>query len=136
MAKPNVQFLGHLNDAEVADEMARCRALVFGAFEDFGIVPLEAQAAGRPVVAFGAGGALETVIDGVTGAFFAEQRPESLVQALKRLDRIDFEPTAIRRHAESFAFEAFAARMRGVIDQAIAERRDGAFEGVSEAVHG
>ncbi|MBO9542059.1 glycosyltransferase [bacterium] len=136
MARPNVQFLGHLNDAEVAGEMARCRALVFGAFEDFGIVPLEAQAAGRPVVAFGAGGALETVIDGVTGAFFPEQRAESLVQALKRLDRIDFEPAAIRRHAESFAFEAFAARMRGVIDQAIAERRDGVFEGVSEAVHG
>ncbi|HEY9900560.1 MAG TPA: glycosyltransferase [Pantanalinema sp.] len=136
MARPNVQFLGHLSDSDVASEMARCKALVFGAFEDFGIVPLEAQAAGRPVVAFGAGGALETVIDGVTGVFFAEQHPDSLVQALKRLERMDLDPAAIRRHAESFAFEAFAARMQGVIDQAIAERRAGAFEGVSEAVHG
>lgn len=136
MAKPNVQFLGHLSDSDVAAEMARCKALVFGAFEDFGIVPLEAQAAGRPVVAFGAGGALETVVDGVTGVFFSEQKTDSLVLALKRLAHLDFEPASIRRHAERFAFEAFASRMRGIIDQAMAERHAGAFEGVSEAVHG
>ncbi|HEY9855063.1 MAG TPA: glycosyltransferase [Stenomitos sp.] len=134
MAKPNVEFLGHVGDQEVARAMARCRALVFGAFEDFGLVPLEVQACGRPVVAYGAGGALETVIDGVTGLFFPEQTPDSVAAALRRLDRTDFEPAAIRRHAESFGFESFAARMHRVIDEAIAIRRTGEVLEV-EAVH-
>lgn len=122
MAKPNVQFLGHLNDEAVARELAQCRALLFGAFEDFGIVPLEAQAAGRPVVAYGAGGALETVVDGITGAFFAEQTVDSMVGAIERLERIDFEPATIRRHAESFAFEAFAEQMQTLIHEAMSRR--------------
>ena len=122
MARPNVQFLGHLGDEEVAQELARCKALLFGAFEDFGLVPLEAQASGRPVVAYGAGGALETVVEGITGVFFPEQTTDSLVGALRRLDLIDFEPTAIRRHAESFSFEAFSQQMHGVISEAIENR--------------
>lgn len=136
MAKPNVEFVGHLSDGHVADEMARCKALLFGAFEDFGLVPLEVQASGRPVVAYGAGGALETVIDGITGVFFPEQTADSLVSALGRLDRTDFEPAVIRRHAESFGFEAFAERMRAVIDEAVAERRMGEIPTGSEVVYG
>lgn len=124
IAGPQVTFLGHLDDATVASELARCRALLFPAFEDFGLVPLEAQASGRPVVAYGAGGALETVIDGVTGCFFPEQSVDSLVQALGRLDRIDFEPVAIRRHAEGFGFRRFAERMHGVIRTAMTEAAD------------
>lgn len=124
-AKPNVTFLGHLDDKAVAHEMARCRALVFGAFEDFGLVPLEVQACGRPVIAYGAGGALETVVDGVTGLFFPEQTAESLVGALKRLDRAELEPVAIRRHAESFGYDSFAERMQEAIDLAVGRRRTG-----------
>lgn len=136
MAKPNVTFLGHLDDREVAREMARCRALIFASFEDFGLVPLEVQACGRPVVAYGAGGALETVIDGVTGAFFAEQTAESLEATLRRLDRLDFQPTAIRRHAESFGYEAFASRMHAFIDEAIARRRAGEIVPETEVTYG
>lgn len=136
MAKPNVTFLGHLDDATVAHEMAHCKALVFGAFEDFGIVPLEFQACGRPVVAYGEGGALETVIDGITGIFFPEQTADSVVAALKRLERTTFEPAAIRRHAESFGQEAFAARMRALIDESIARRRAGEMLVEQEAVYG
>lgn len=133
MARPNVQFLGHLNDSEVALELAKCRALLFGAFEDFGIVPLEAQAAGRPVVAYGAGGALETVIDGITGAFFQEQTVDSMVGAIRRLDRIEFESAVMRRHAESFGYEAFAEQMRALISQAMARRDAQGF--LSEAAY-
>lgn len=136
MARPNVEFVGHLSDREVADEMARCRALVFGAFEDFGLVPLEVQASGRPVVAYGAGGALETVIDGLTGVFFDEQTVDSLVHALGRLERTDLQPSVIRRHAESFGFDSFAERMRALIDEAVALRRTGEILPEAEAVHG
>ncbi len=136
MAKPNVEFVGHLSDELVADEMARCKALLFGAFEDFGLVPLEVQASGRPVVAYGAGGALETVIDGVTGVFFPEQTADSVVAALVRLDRTEFEPAAIRRHAEGFGFEAFAEQMRGMIEAAVAERRMGEIPTGTEVVYG
>ncbi|MNT86818.1 D-inositol-3-phosphate glycosyltransferase [compost metagenome] len=94
------------------------------------------QACGRPIIAYGAGGALETVIDGVTGLFFAEQTAESLELALQRLERTDFEPAAIRRHAESFGFEAFSARMHALIDEAIARRRSGEIMLETEALYG
>lgn len=136
MAKPNVEFVGHLSDRDVADEMARCRALVFGAFEDFGLVPLEVQASGRPVVAYGSGGALETVIDGLTGIFFKEQTVDSLVAALGRLERTELEPGVIRRHAETFGYDAFAERMHALIDEAVAVRRTGEVLTEAAAIHG
>jgi glycosyltransferase involved in cell wall biosynthesis len=120
MAGPTVRFLGSLPDAEVADLYARCRAFLFPGLDDFGIAPVEAQAAGRPVVAYGAGGALETVVDGTTGVHFGAQTAECLVQALERLDGLRVDPAACRRNAERFDTVHFRAAMRRVVTQAVA----------------
>jgi glycosyltransferase involved in cell wall biosynthesis len=115
MAKSNVQFLGNLPDAAVRDEYARCKAFLFPAYEDFGLTPLEAMASGKPVIAYGRGGALETVVDGVTGLFFGEQTPESLAEAMGRFERLEFHPEAIRRHAGGYDEARFAERMREIV---------------------
>ena len=113
MARPNVTFLGRLTDQEVADNYAACKALIFPGEEDFGIVILEANAAGRPVIAFKAGGALDTVIEGVNGLFFEESRVESLVEAIKSLEngKYSFDPQKIRNHALGFDKEIFKQKM-------------------------
>ena len=128
-APPNVRFLGRVSDAALAHLYARCRALVHPQEEDFGIIALEAQAAGRPVVAYGAGGARETVVpangsaDGraPTGRFFQEPTAESLRAALRsfRLEEKRFVPAAIRRHAERFSTERFVTEMRTALDRAL-----------------
>lgn len=86
MAGPNVRFLGAVDNATMESSYARCRALVFPGLEDFGIVPLEVMASGRPVIAYGAGGALETVIPGKTGILFHEQSPEALSAAVREME--------------------------------------------------
>jgi glycosyltransferase involved in cell wall biosynthesis len=107
IAGPSVRFLGRVSDEDLGDLLARCRAFIFPGYEDFGISPVEAQAAGRPVIAYGAGGALDTVKDEETGLFFHEQTPEALADAIRRLNSIDFDPVAIRRHAERFSVGRF-----------------------------
>ncbi len=102
IAAPNVRFLGHVNDDEKARYLAGCRAFVFPGEEDFGIAPLEAQAAGRPVIAYARGGALDTVLEGATGLFFRDATPESLAEAVRHLDDIHFDPVTIRKHALAF----------------------------------
>ncbi len=102
IAGPMIRFHRFLPDAIVRAMFGDCRAFVFPQEEDFGITPLEAAAAGRPVVAYAGGGALETVVDGVTGVFFHEQTSDSLAGAVERLLRISFDPPAIRRHALQF----------------------------------
>lgn len=116
LAGPTVEFLGLRSDAEVADLYARCRAFLFPAWEDFGIAPVEAQAAGRPVIAFGRGGALDTVIDGVTGIFFDEQTVESLIEAMERAERMEFDPGACRANAEGFDAQEFRRRFQSAVD--------------------
>ncbi|HEY9723246.1 MAG TPA: glycosyltransferase, partial [Oscillatoriaceae cyanobacterium] len=118
LAKPNVTFCGHLTDAEVRAEYGRCRAFLFPGFEDFGLTPLEAMAAGAPVIAYGRGGALETVVDGVTGVFFPEQTVESLVEGMRRFEQTTFYSEAIRRHAGGYDEARFAARIRGIVEGA------------------
>jgi len=114
IAGSTVTFLGRLPDAEVRRQMAHCRAFLFPGEEDFGLTPLEAQASGRPVIAFGRGGALETVIDGETGLFFAEQTPECLMRVLS--DFTDtFDSDLLRGHALTFDKTAFKARMYDVL---------------------
>jgi glycosyltransferase involved in cell wall biosynthesis len=110
-AGPTVEFRGHLTDPEIADLMARCRALLFPGLEDFGIAPVEAQAAGRPVIAYGRGAALETVLQGSTGLFFDEQTVESLADAMVELERRSFDGQACRSNAERFSAEQFRARL-------------------------
>lgn len=117
LAGPTVEFLGDRDDAEVADLMARCRAFLFPGWEDFGIAPVEAQAAGRPVIAFGRGGAAETVIDGTTGVHFGEQTVESLVQAIHQFERMTFDPANCRRNAERFDAREFRARLQERINE-------------------
>jgi glycosyltransferase involved in cell wall biosynthesis len=116
-AGPNVRLLGALSREEVRDHMRRCRAFVFPGKEDFGITPVEAQATGRPVVAYGGGGALETVVDGITGVLFSEQTPEALCEAVQRLSAISFDRDAIRQHALGFDRELFARRMSDFVGE-------------------
>jgi glycosyltransferase involved in cell wall biosynthesis len=111
-ARPNVEFLGPVPDRDLPGLYGNAIALVFAAEEDFGIVPVEAMAAGRPVVAFGRGGARETVTEGVTGTFFAEQTPESLADAVARLRKMSFDPAEIRSRAARFGKERFRREMR------------------------
>ena len=115
MARPNVRFVGRVSDAERKQYLARCRAFLFPGEEDFGITPLEAQAAGRPVIAYGAGGALETVIEGQTGVFFREQTPEALAEAVASFDPACCDPMAIRRHAERFDVARFKEELNRFI---------------------
>jgi glycosyltransferase involved in cell wall biosynthesis len=124
-SKPNVEFLGHLSDAEVREQYATCRALLFPGFEDFGLTPLEAMACGRPVIAFGQGGVLETVVAGVTGAFFAQQTPASLAAAMTHFDASAYAPDAIRRHANGYDEPVFAARIEGLVSSWLRAQRDG-----------
>ncbi|MFH1476652.1 MAG: glycosyltransferase [Verrucomicrobiota bacterium] len=102
MAGAHIEFLGRLDDERVRDFYRHCRLLVFPGEEDFGIVPVEAQACGRPVVAYGMGGALETVVDGQTGIFFQTQTEASLLAAIEQAAVIRWDPVVIRANAERF----------------------------------
>jgi glycosyltransferase involved in cell wall biosynthesis len=119
----NIQFLGHQPDEVVVDYMERCKAFVFAAAEDFGIAPVEAQAAGAPVIAFGKGGVTETVIAEKTGLFFPEQTVESLIAAIQRFeqlmagDRYRFDPEILRRNAEQYAPERFREQFQQFVHQ-------------------
>jgi glycosyltransferase involved in cell wall biosynthesis len=120
LAGKNIKFLGQLPDAEVRNYMARCRALIFPGEEDFGMTPVEAQASGRPVIAYGAGGALSTIIEGETGVFFAEQTVDSLVDAVRGFHDEQFDPQRIRRHAEGFDTQRFMDRLSRFVEAKIA----------------
>ena len=102
---------------------AGCRAYVFPGMEDFGISPLEAQASGRPVIAYGKGGALESVVPGVTGEFFSEQTVECLIETLGHFDDKAYNSTQIRLHAEQFDTSVFKHKIAAFIDEKLAEVR-------------
>ena len=107
IAGPTVRFLGHVPDAELPALFARCKAFVFPGYEDFGIAPVEAQAAGRPVIAYRGGGALDTVIEGETGAFFSEPTAASLAEAIRSFDADAVDTDVIRKNAARFSVERF-----------------------------
>lgn len=123
LAHRGVTFLGWLEQSALVDLLRRARALLFPGEEDFGIVPLEAMACGTPVVAYGAGGVLETVEPGETGLFFAEQTAAALVRALERLDQAHISRAAARRRAEQFSRDNFRMRIHEEIAVALAARR-------------
>ncbi len=124
LAGPNVVLMGPRPFAELKWHYARCKALIFPGEEDFGIVPVEAMASGRPVIAYGRGGALESVVEGVSGTFFREQTVESLVAAVARLDRMHFDRARIIESAQRFANDRFAEAFRSFVDTKMAERKE------------
>ncbi len=115
LAGPDTEFLGRIADSELPGLLAGARALLFCAEEDFGIVPVEAQAAGVPVIAYGVGGALETVLDGETGVLYPEQSVASLVGAIERFEGLSFADGRLRTHARDFSPEHFRGEMARVI---------------------
>lgn len=117
MAGPTVEFKGRLPQTEVVELMAHCRAFFFPGFEDFGIAPVEAQAAGRPVIALARGGALDTVIDGQTGLFFHEQTVEAVIAAIEAFERLAFDPTVARTNAERFSQARFRRELSGFVEE-------------------
>jgi glycosyltransferase involved in cell wall biosynthesis len=111
IAGKTVRFRGFLNDDEIRESYRSCRAMLFPGFEDFGMTPLEAQACGRPVLAFGKGGALETIKDGRTGLFFSEQTVEALQASMEDFESRAWNPKLIRRHAETFSRSAHIEKL-------------------------
>jgi glycosyltransferase involved in cell wall biosynthesis len=120
----NIELLGFVDNETTASTIQDAKALIFAAEEDFGIVPVEAQACGTPVIAYGKGGALETVIEGETGYFFAEQTPESIVEAVKAFEtKPPLDPEKIRQNAEHFAKERFKTVLKTFVDARYSEFR-------------
>ncbi len=117
IAGPSVEFKGRLPGETVAELMAHCRAFLFPGFEDFGIAPVEAQAAGRPVIAFGRGGTLDTVNEGQTGLFFREQSVEALIEAIEQFEKMSFDSAAARANAERFSVARFKQELGDFIGQ-------------------
>lgn len=128
MAGPAIDFLGWRPDEELAAYYASCKALIFPGEEDFGIVPVEAQACGTPVIAYGKGGIMETVVpingqksenQNPTGIFFYEQTPEALMEAVKKFEAIEkqFDPSEIRKNAERFSVKRFKEKFKNFTDE-------------------
>jgi len=115
LAGPTVRFLGRVSDEELRHHYAACRALILPGIEDFGLTPLEAMASGRPVIAYAAGGALETVIEGITGTFFASPTPEALAHVLASFDPARYPAATVRAHALTFDKEVFKQKMWAIM---------------------
>lgn len=122
-AGPTVRFLGRQDDEALRAAYARCRAFVFPGEEEFGIAPLEAMAAGRPVIAYARGALTETVVDGVTGLFFQEQTADALIDALRRFEVTGWSPEKIRAHALRFGEARFRAEFDAFVEACLAASR-------------
>jgi glycosyltransferase involved in cell wall biosynthesis len=125
LAGPTVTVMGSQPFEVLRQHYSRCRALIFPGEEDFGMVPVEAMASGRPVVAFGRGGATETVVEGISGVFFAEQTVEAISAAVKHLADLDIDPAKIVAHASRFGREQFTQGMREHIHTLLADKASG-----------
>ncbi|OGY25944.1 MAG: hypothetical protein A2Z11_03325, partial [Candidatus Woykebacteria bacterium RBG_16_43_9] len=117
-ASNNIEFLGRRSDTEVSALLANCRALIFPTHEDFGIVPVEAMAAGKPVIAYRGGGALETVLEGVTGEFFDHQTTSDIIKVVKRFQPNMYNSMACQTQANKFSEEKFKREMRSFVEEA------------------
>lgn len=124
MAKSNISFLGEVTDEERNKQLSHCRALIHPQEEDFGISVIEAMASGRPVIAFRAGGAMETIVDGKTGVFFEDQTWESLAYAVLTAAKTQFDKMYIRRHAEQFDVSKFNSAVRSFVEEKYQEYRN------------
>lgn len=123
IASPNVELMGRQPFPVIKDLLQRCRGLIFPGMEDFGIVPVEAMAAGAPVIAYGKGGALETVIHGKTGIHFHEQTVESLSRAVELMESgaFDFNPELLHEHAATFDKSVFKQQIQSFVSHALAD---------------
>lgn len=135
VAGPHVTLMGEQPDAVVTDYMERCRAFVFAADEDFGIAPVEAQAAGAAVIAYGRGGVTETIVPGETGLFYQQQTVESLIEAVRRFESgaHRFHPELMRRAAERFGKERFKREFGAMIEREWDQFREQAYGQVMPA---
>jgi glycosyltransferase involved in cell wall biosynthesis len=118
VSEPGVTYVGRIDDAELRWLYANCRGLVASAYEDFGLTPVEAMAFGAPVLALRAGGYLETVVEGETGYFFDEPSPAAIGEAIAQLDGTSLDSDTIRRHADEFSADRFAAGLRASVEDA------------------
>ncbi|MDX1413061.1 MAG: glycosyltransferase [Candidatus Promineifilaceae bacterium] len=124
LANSNIHFLGYVPDTDLPDLLARCRAFLWPGEEDFGISPIQAMASGRPVIAYAAGGALETVIPGYTGILFKEQTAEGIIEAVEMLDDIPMDTKALREFAQQFDTELFKRKILQFIEEKLEEKRN------------
>lgn len=119
----DITFTGRISDEEVKTYLQNCRAMIFSAEEDFGIIPVECQACGRPVIAFGKGGALETVVADMTGVFFSEQTEESVATAIQKFEEMEkngaFKSERIVKHAQNFSAERFRRELQDAVARTI-----------------
>ena len=120
-AASNVEFLGRQPLSVLREAYSKCRAFIFPGIEDFGITPLEAQASGSPVIAYGEGGALETVIDGITGMFFQEQTAEALISAVEALEKKELNSLEMRKNAERFSQDRFCREIKAFLHEVAPE---------------
>lgn len=120
-SKDNIEFLGRVSDDELAKLFSQAKAFIFPPEEDFGMIPVEAMSAGCPVIAYGSGGALESVVDGKTGVFFDTQTPVSLVEAVKRFETMSFDEKTVRARAAEFDVSVFRDKMKAYIEGEWAE---------------
>ncbi len=127
LAGPTIEFLGYVPDADLPDLLARAQAFMFPGEEDFGIAPIQAMAAGRPVIAYAAGGVLDTVLPGVTGALFAQQSVAAIMAAVEGFDVASVNPSVIRAHAAQFDTAIFQQKLQAFIDEKMAhtKKREG-----------
>jgi glycosyltransferase involved in cell wall biosynthesis len=112
IASDATHFLGRVSDPELKRLYSKCRAVIFTSEEDYGLVPLESQACGRPVIAYGSGGVLETVIEGKTGVFFTQQTTESVIEAILAFEAMQFDTQVIRQSVQRFDVEHFKRELR------------------------
>jgi glycosyltransferase involved in cell wall biosynthesis len=119
VATPNVKMLGYQSNEVVREHMQKAAAFVFAALEDFGIAPVEAQACGAPVIAYGRGGVLESVVDGRTGILFPHQTADSILAGIQQFERrrAKFNPADIRAHAMRFGAERFKQQFRAHVEK-------------------
>ena len=133
LAGENVKVVGYQTGERLREYMQHARGFVFAAEEDFGIVPVEAQACGTPVIAYGHGGVTESVIDGITGVFFMEQTVESLMAAVEHFERITWDPRAIRKNAERFSKAVFREKFMEFVDNQWQEFRNVRLDAIATA---
>ena len=117
LATKNIEFLGHISLTEMIKHLQKAKVFIFAAEEDFGIVPVEAQACGTPVLAYGKGGALETIEDGVSGSFFNEQTANAIIEGVNKIKNINFDPEKVRNNAKKFGKNRFEKEFKETVEK-------------------